>query len=103
VPFDFTHYARIDSNSANNPALNLTGDSAIQFTFINETASGGSGDYYLDVPTGGGVDPDTQIDIGGTKYSFQFELIGTLPTLKKNGAQQVPGEFRREVQHRRRI
>ena len=85
-----TFWARTDSGSANNPALNLTGDAAIQIVFV---PSGGSGDLFLEQPTGGGVDPDTQVDIGGTLYSFTFELSADLPTLKKDGAQQVPDQF----------
>ena len=51
------YWGRIDSNSANNPALNLTGDAALQFTFV---PSGGSGDILLEY-NGGDVDPDTQL------------------------------------------
>ena len=84
-----TFWARTDSNSAKNPALNLTGDPAIQITFV---ASGTNGDIILDYDAGG-IDPDTQVSIGGTLYDFTFELSATLPTLKKDGAQQVPDQF----------
>ncbi|MGP6086093.1 Hint domain-containing protein [Antarctobacter jejuensis] len=88
-----TFWARFDSNSANNPALNMTGDPAVEITFVNETPTGGTGDLFLDQPAGGGIDPDTVVSIGGTTYSFTFELVGTLPTTKKNGSQQVPDQF----------
>lgn len=84
-----TFWARTDSNSANNPALNLTGDPATQITFV---PSGSNGDLFLDY-NGGAPDPDTQVDIAGTSYDFIFELSATLPTLKKDGAQQVPDQF----------
>lgn len=93
MAFTMSYYARVDSNSANNPALNLTGAPATQITFVNETATGGAGDLILDQPTGGGVDPDTQVVINGTSYSFTFELTGNLPTTTRNGAQQVPDQF----------
>ena len=86
-------WARFDSNSANNPALNLTGDAAIEITFVNETPNGDPGDLFLDQPAGGGIDPDTVVSIGGTTYSFTFELAGTLPTTNNNGAQQVPDQL----------
>ena len=85
-------FARVDSNSANNPALNLTGDPAIQLTFIDQTPGGGAGDLQLE-QNGGSADPDTVVEIGGSTYSFTFELAGTLPTAKKDGAQQVPDQF----------
>jgi len=89
-----TFWARIDSGNANNPALNLTGADAVQITFV---ASGGSGDLFLEQPTGGGVDPDTQVSIGGTSYDFTFELSGTMPTQNRDGAQQVPDQFEGSV------
>ena len=93
MPFPATYSAREDSGSANNPALNLTTADAIELTFIAETDTGGAGDLILDQPTGGGVDPDTQVEIGGTSYSFTYELSGTMPTQKKDGAQQVPDQY----------
>ena len=84
-----TFWARTDSNSANNPALNLTGDPTVEITFV---ASDPSGDVFLDY-AGGGADPDTQVVIGGTSYDFVFELSATLPTMKKDGSQQVPDQF----------
>ena len=84
-----TFWARTDSGSANNPALNLTGAAAVEITFVK---SGASGDLILDV-AGGGVDPDTQVEIGGTTYDFTFELSGFMPTQNSDGAQQVPDQF----------
>lgn len=84
-----TYWARTDSNSANNPALNLTGDGAVEITFV---PFGTNGDILLE-PNAGSFDPDTQVVIGGTAYSFTFELAATLPTLNRDGAQQVPNQF----------
>jgi hypothetical protein len=84
-----TFWARIDSASANNPALNLTGDPAVGITFV---PSGTSGDLILDT-AGGAIDPDTQIEIEGIVYDFTFELSGLMPTTKNNGSQQVPDQF----------
>lgn len=84
-----TYWARTDSNSANNPALNLTGANSVEITFI---PFGTNGDILLDA-NGGTFDPDTQVVIGGTAYSFVFEFSANLPTLNRDGAQQVPSQF----------
>jgi hypothetical protein len=84
-----TFWARTDSGSANNPALNLTGDPAVEITFVQ---SGTSGDLILDT-AGGGIDPNTQVEIGGIVYDFTFEISGFMPTTKNNGSQQVPDQF----------
>ncbi|MDD9923341.1 MAG: Hint domain-containing protein [Boseongicola sp.] len=84
-----TFAARVDSNSANNPALNLNGDSAFVFSFV---PAGTDGDIILDY-NGGEFDPDTLVSIGGETYNFTFEFSAELPTLKRDGAQQVPDEF----------
>ena len=89
-------FARTDSGSANNPALNLTKAPAIEIVFSPFTATGQQGDWILDRPTGGGVDPDTQVIINGTSYSFTYQLSGTLPVSNNNGANQVPVQFRGE-------
>ncbi|MBV1863265.1 MAG: Hint domain-containing protein [Rhodobacteraceae bacterium] len=88
-----TFWARQDSGAANNPALNLTGADSQQITFVNQTPGGDTGDLFLDQPSGGGIDPDTVVSIGGTTYSFTFEIRGTLPTQNSNGAQQVPDQY----------
>lgn len=97
MPFDTTFFARTDSGSANNPALNLTGAAATEITFVNETDTGAAGDFILDQPSGGGVDPDTQVEINGILYSFTYELSGTMPTTKNNGSQQVPDQLEGEA------
>ncbi|TMM54397.1 Hint domain-containing protein [Sulfitobacter sabulilitoris] len=84
-----TFWARTDSGSANNPALNLTGDPAVEITFV---PSGMSGDLILE-GSGTATDPDTQVQIGGQTYDFTYELGGFLPTRKSDGAQQVPDRF----------
>ena len=84
-----TYWARTDSNSANNPALNLLGDPAVEITFV---PFGTNGDILLEA-NGGGFDPDTQVVIGGTAYSFTYELTATLPTLRRDGSRQVPEQF----------
>jgi hypothetical protein len=88
-----TYWVREDSGSANNPALNLTGANSIEITFIAETSVGGAGDFELDQPGGGAVDPDTQVSIGGANYEFTYELTGTMPTTNSDSAQQVPDQF----------
>ncbi|SNS21813.1 Hint domain-containing protein [Tropicimonas sediminicola] len=85
-----TYWARFDSNSANNPALNLTGDPSVEITFV---PSGPDGDIILE-GSEGVPDPDTQVVIDGVSYDFSFAVQGTLPTTNNNGANQVPVEFR---------
>jgi len=85
-----TYWAREDSGSANNPALNLTGADAIEITFVAEDPSGNTGDLQLDKPAADTADPNTQISINGTNYSFVYQLSGTMPTANNDGAQQVP-------------
>ena len=87
--------ARIDSGSANNPALNLTGAPAITITFAPETISGGQGDLLLE-GSETSPDPDTVVYINGVAYEFSFALTGTLPTAKRDGAQQVPDQLEGE-------
>ncbi|NNK78471.1 MAG: Hint domain-containing protein [Litoreibacter sp.] len=89
-----TFWAREDSGTANT-ALNLTGDPAIEITFVaSETSSGaGDGDLFLEQPAPDVIDPDTKVSINGVEYEFVFELIGTLPTTNPNGANQVPDQF----------
>ncbi|NNE89797.1 MAG: hypothetical protein HKN27_17145 [Silicimonas sp.] len=93
MPTDF--WARTDSNSANNPALNLTGDDAILISF---TPSGTNGDVVLDY-NGGSIDPDTQVLIDGVAYNFTFESSSTLPTTVNQGAGQIPDQFEGSVNY----
>ncbi|MFY0691006.1 MAG: Hint domain-containing protein [Paracoccaceae bacterium] len=90
-----TFWAREDSGTANNPALNLTGAPSVEFTFVaSETSPGaGNGDLFLEQPAPGVIDPDTKVEIGGIEYEFVFELVGTMPTLNRDGAGQVPDQF----------
>ena len=88
---DSTFWARTDSNSANNPALNLVGVNggngkpAVEITF---QPSGSGGDLTLD-ENGGAVDSNTVVVIGGVTYNFSFELSGTLPESNSS----VPDQF----------
>lgn len=84
------YWTRTDSNSANNPALNSTGDPPIQIEFVT---SGTNGDLILEQPAPGAIDPDTQVMIDGVAYDFTFELTGTMPTTNNNGANQVPEQY----------
>lgn len=88
---DGTYWTRVDSNSANNPALNLTGDPSLEITFI-ATSDGvaNDGDLLLDQPAPGTPDPDTWVEINGQRYQFIYELTGTLPTTANQGSTQVP-------------
>lgn len=95
--FNDTFIARIDSNSAGNPSLNLvSGEPEVELVFakLNPT-----GDFFLDNgsddPAGTPDslwDPDTVVfvDGGTTALRFDFEFVGRLPTLNSNGANQVP-------------
>lgn len=85
-----TYSARTDSNSANNAALNLTGDNAVEITF--QPAAGG-GDILLEQNLDGSPDSDTVVAIDGVTYEFSVEFTGTLPTTKSTGAGQVPDPY----------
>jgi hypothetical protein len=70
-------YARGDSSSANNAALNVKNTSqqpTVQLTFD----SGPTGDLLLEY-NGGANDPDTTVLINGVRYNFKVELTGGLP------------------------
>lgn len=88
-------YARVDSNSAGNPALNLTGDPALLIEFVWSSPTGPTGDVVLE-QNGGLPDPDSMVAIGGVEYSFTFEYTGELPTAKRDGSQQVPDQLEGE-------
>jgi hypothetical protein len=89
-----TFWARTDSPSANNAALNLTGDASVQITFIRLASGTDPGDTILEQLGAGITDPDTQVLINGVAYDFVYEFSGTLPTNNNNGANQVPVLFR---------
>lgn len=74
-------YARGDSSTANNSALNVQGTSTTPTTLLTFT-SGETGDIKLDY-NGGLNDPDTQVIINGTTLSFRVEFTGTLPLTNK--------------------
>lgn len=92
---DTSFWARTDSNSANNPALNLNGDPALEIEFVWSSPTSEGGDVILE-QNGGLPDATSQVRIGGVDYSFTFQYTGTLPTVKKNGSQQVPDELEGE-------
>ncbi|MBE0453128.1 MAG: Hint domain-containing protein [Roseovarius sp.] len=87
-----SYYVRTDSSTANNPAINLTGEPSFEITFVAETQSGDQGDLWL----GGAPDPNTQVAINGQTYSFTVDWSATLPTDNSKGANQVPAQFRGE-------
>ncbi len=76
-----TFYARGDSSSANNAALNVSGTSKTPTTLLTFT-SGTSGDLRLD-PNGGLADPDTWLILNGQTLTFTVQFSGTLPTTNK--------------------
>lgn len=77
-----TFWARINQESAGNDAINLEKDIApVEITFVPK---GTGGDTFLDP----GLDPNTQVEINGTLYDFEYIVYGTLPS-----AQQVPDQF----------
>ncbi len=93
-----TFEARADSNSANNPALNLDPE-VYSITFStdlnndgNETNDGG--DLLLE-DNSGAVDANTVVYINGEPYNFTVEFTGNLPTTNP-GAQQVPNDLEGE-------
>ena len=81
-------FARADSNSANNPSLNVLPGTQFAATEITFVATEG-GDVILDV-NGGQPDPDTLLIIDGQSYSFTLQLSGTLPM--RNNLGNVNGE-----------
>lgn len=88
-------WARTDSNNANNPALNLNGDPAVEITFVWNSPGSASGDVILD-SNGGAPDPTSMVSVGGVEYSFTFQYTGTLPTQNRDGAKQVPDHLEDE-------
>jgi len=88
-------WARTDSNNANNPALNLNGDPAVEITFVWNSPGGASGDVILE-NNGGAPDPTSMVSVGGVEYSFTFQYTGTLPDHNRDGAKQVPDHLEGE-------
>lgn len=78
---EISFYARGDSSSANNAALNVQGTSTTPTTLLTFT-SGASGDIQLDY-NGGLADPDTQVIVNGTTLNFTVQFSGTLPLTNK--------------------
>ena len=74
-------YARGDSNTANNAALNAMNIIAQPTTEIT-FSSGTDGDLVLE-PNGGLPDPDTTVIIDGVEMTFTVEFSGYLPTSNK--------------------
>lgn len=74
-------YARGDSSSANNAALNVQGTSTTPTTQLTFT-SGATGDIQLDY-NGGLADPDTQVIVNGVTQNFTVQFSGTLPLTNK--------------------
>jgi len=85
---DFTVYARGDSSTANNAALNVQGTSTTPVQTLTFT-SGTSGDIKLDY-NGGLPDPDTTVIVNGTQMTFTVEFAGYLP--QTNKLRNVNGE-----------
>lgn len=78
---EISFYARGDSSSANNAALNVQGTSTTPTTLLT-FSSGESGDIQLDY-NGGLADPDTLLVINGVSMTFTVEFSGTLPGTNK--------------------
>jgi len=76
-------YARGDSSSANNAALNAQNTSTTPTTTLEFQPTSG-GDVILDYNSGL-TDPDTTVLINGTSYNFTLEFSGTLPGTNKLG------------------
>ena len=79
-----SYYARGDSNSANNAALNVSTTSKVPTTQLTFT-SGATGDIKLEF-NGGLPDPDTQVILNGNTYNFTVVMVGYLPTTGSDGA-----------------
>lgn len=74
-------FARGDSNTANNAALNAQNTNTVATTEIT-FSSGTSGDLNLE-PNGGAPDPDTTVIVDGVEMTFTVNFSGTLPHSNK--------------------
>jgi len=83
-----TFYARGDSSSANNAALNAQGTNKVAVTTLEFQAAAG-GDIILEY-NGDAADPDTVVLVDGVEMTFTVEFSGTLPLYNKLG--NVNGE-----------
>lgn len=81
-------FARGDSNSASNPALNVLNTNQFPVTEITFVATGG-GNVVLNY-NGGEPDPDTRVIIDGVEHGFTLEFSATLPN--RNNLASVNGE-----------
>jgi len=78
----FILYARGDSASANNGAVNSQGTNTTPTTELRFEKLGPSGDYQLDF-NNGASDPDTLLYINGVASFFTVEFSGNLPNSNK--------------------
>jgi len=90
-----TYFARLDSGTANNNALNPNGGSggvrSITFTNNDPDIPGVDtlGDFGLNF-NGGLPDPDTSIVVNGISYPFTVNLVGETESSYPNGARMSP-------------
>lgn len=76
-------FARGDSNSANNPNLNVPNQNQVPLTTLEFVESDGTSNVRLDFE-GGGIDPDTQVIVNGEPaQDFVFEFAGSLPFINR--------------------
>ena len=92
-----TYFARIDSNTAGNASINLTGAPALEITFVEDTTAANGGDLAIEQGPGGTTDPDTLVEINGVTYNFTLEFTGTSPTANNAGGNQLPADLRGEL------
>jgi len=90
-----TYFARLDSGTANNNALNPNSGSggvrSISFTNDDPDIAGVDtlGDFGLNF-NGGLPDPDTSIVVDGISYPFTVNLVGETESSYPNGARMSP-------------
>ncbi len=81
MPVTQTVYARGDSATANNGAINSQNPNTVPVTELRFEATDG-GDILLDY-NGGLSDPDTVLYVNGVQTTFTVEFTGTMPNTKK--------------------